>query len=1018
LSLPTGIVTFLFTDVEGSSRQWEERPIAMSDLLAHHDGIIRSVVADHGGHVFSTAGDSFAAAFASAVDAVASAVDAQLRLATQLSGIRVRMGLHTGTAEQRGGDYFGPVLNRGARLRDAGWGGQILLTRATYERVADMQGPSVAFEDLGEHRLRDLSDPEHVYQARAVAMPREFPPIRSLGTYVHNLPTQMTPFVGRTREIEIIAELLDETRHATLLGPGGSGKTRLALQVAVGCVDRYPDGVWLVDLRNLTQPVEVASLVAATLRVAMGGERSTSEQLVDALWFRRLLVVLDNCEHVLAGVSPLVEGLLRRDGQVRLLATSRQRLGLSGESVVPVEPFTVPESGDVDEALACDAAQLFSDRARRARPGFAPAEHAESIIEICRACDGLPLALELAATRIRSVSPEEVAGRLDDQLRVLRSSHMVGDRRHATMESTIRWSWVRLEDEEQALLARASVFRGMWTLDAAERVCGFEPIERDDVLDLVGSLVDTSLVVVDGTGEQTRYRLLAPILQFANQQLDDETKDELQHRRLDYWITRLQPSIGAPFVHQHRIQWERASTLEVDRADLTAAVEWALTSGRYEDAMAIFASAFGDLLMLQGSTSELATDWVAAALEHREQIRPEVLLAALNVATGIAATSVRYDECLSYAQLGVELARTREEQHYFSLSAAVWTGRLGREEEADAMFDDVFLHATDPGLRASALLGKARFGAPGEAWELVQRALELSPLDSLGFWDEPVAVFFVGEAAHEVGRYDVAAEMAQRNLELSRRYAWRAMECQAAADLASVYIEQGHIGEASMLVGATLPIARRLLGPNVFKSILLHRAADLSRLRGEIDTARQYVDELRTAAEEDIGMRILATRQEALIARDGHDLRRARELLDAVAGSARGAGIAWSVVHTARASVELRAGDPDRALEHLQEVLAEPEQCIHRGVLEAVELAAFAFAQQEKTRHAVMLLGAAERARDETGTVVPPPDRPLRDAAIFRTQTALGSDWDTRLAEGRAMSLHEAAAYALGHVRD
>jgi predicted ATPase/DNA-binding SARP family transcriptional activator len=840
----------------------------------------------------------------------------------------------------------------------------------------------------------------------------------------HNLPLSLTSFVGRRLELIELGELLAETRLVTVTGAGGSGKTRFAVEFGREVIGDYPDGVWFVDLRGVDAD-GVAPLVASTLGVITSGDTPIADQLVDALAGRRLLLALDNCEHVLDAVAPFVERLMSREGQVRILATSREPLGVPGEMMIPVRPLPLPESAGLEQVAVSDAVVLFTERAGSAQPGFALEEHVASVFEICRAVDGLPLALELAAARLVVFSPEELAVRLDDQLSILRSSQRAGDLRHATIETTITWSWELLADVERALLGRLSVFHGTWSLEAAEVICGFDPINRYQVLDLVASLVAKSLVVVDRVSRgSTRYRLLEPIRQYAARQTDDQATERLRGRSIDYWSATLAASYdtsGRVVLRNH----EPAMSLEVDQTDVTAVVEWALNAGRFEDAMAILASPFGDLLLLQGSAAEPVTRWTDLALEHRESISPGTLLWALEVAGGIACSVSDNETWLGHATLGIENARSTEERHWFELNAAIATDRLGRHDEAAMMLDRVISQADDPGLRASALLARAEHEVPKQAWILTQRAMEVSPIGSLGWWTEESAAWAIGKAAADSGRYDVAAQMEERSAELSRRCGWRMQECHAIAVLSRVYAARGRLDEAAALIAGAMPEARRILGPNFTALVVLLRAADIARLGGDLSKARGYVEEARRSVERhDIqaqGM-VAATYQAALIARDDQDQANARKLLDGlirrfvVSGQAS-ERVSLSQVHNARASVELRRADPKRALEDLGEVLAESRQLSHLDMVEAVDLVAIAFAQQGRAELAALLKGAIDHARDESCLAIYPPDESLRDEWMRHSQSILIDDWDTSVKRGRAMTLEDAVELATTEAR-
>jgi predicted ATPase/class 3 adenylate cyclase len=1018
-------VSFLFTDIEGSSRLWDEQPAEMSRLLAIHDGIIRSMVGEHDGEVFATGGDSFAVAFASPDSAVRAAVAAQRRLGEDLGDVlRVRMAIHSGKVEEREGGFFGPVLNRCARLRDTAHGGQILLTQGVHDRVDSGQLAGVAFVDLGEHRLRDLSAPERVFQIDAESLPSEFPPIRSLGAFIHNLPMQLTTFVGRSEEINLVDKLLADTRHTTLVGPGGSGKTRLALQVAADSIHHYPDGAWFVDFRDLDDPDQVGNLIASTLRVVLAGDRPVADQVVAALWARKLLLILDNCEHLLEAVAPLVEQFLCREGAIRVLATSREQLGLPGESNVVVGPLPLPTEPNFGQLADFEAVQLFVDRAQKARPGFALDQHVDAAFEICRAVDGLPLALELAAARLRVVSPDELADRLDDQLGMLRTTQKAGDLRHATIEATIAWSWNLLSPAEQSLFARLSVFPGTWSLGAAETICGSEPIDPNQVLDLLAALVDKSLVVPEPIGDgPTRYRLLEPLRQYAASQLEAKAATLLQYRLIDHWSARFAEAvIDVPIGGQRtRQDIEDAKAVEPDRASLVSAVEWALSAGRYEDAMTIFGGPFGDLLYMQGGYFETATRWIDTALEHRRSLPAHVLTAALWAAASIAATAWRNEAWLKYATVGMEIARTTRGREAFAVAAAVAMSRAGERERAFALFDQITAESDDPSMQASALLGKATEESAQQAWELCRQATELSPLDSLGFWDEEGATWIVGLCARDAGHYDLGSEMLKRALDLAQD---SVASVGIAAHLADIHIARGHLDEASTIINEALASARRSFGPDGSAHMIergLLRAVEIARFRGDYRSALEFLSELQQL-ELSVGD-TWRVGQEALLARDRGELDHARKLLAdasrrAEAGDDFFAGIELIFLSGWQAGIDLRVGRPDRACENLKYVLTQYDSLTHSQAVDAVDLTAIAFARLGRAEEAACLMGAVDRQREGTGLVIQPPDQALRTAAVDQVRTMLGDGWEAGYQQGHNMNLDEAVDYAGGHVKE
>jgi predicted ATPase len=516
-SVPSGTVTFLFTDVEGSTRRWQDDPEAMRALLVEHDAILREVIDEHRGLQFKHTGDGVAAAFASAADACAAAVDAQLRLRDVLP---VRMGLHSGEAELRDGDYFGSTLNRCARLMGVAHGGQVLVSAA----VAALVREQVALVDLGEHRLRDLSYPEHVWQVGGGA----FAPLRSLESFPTNLPLQSSSFVGRVREVEAVAALLVDHRLVTLTGVGGVGKTRLAFEVGAALLPRLADGVWVVELAPLAHDEMVLATIAEAVGVPAQTGESLATTLVSRLMSRQLLVILDNCEHVLNPVARLVDRLTTSAPNVRVLATSRELLGIAAERVQAVPPL----------AEGTEAIELFIDRATQSGARFDESER-QAIAEICVRLDGIPLAIELAAARARMMAPSQIAERLDQRFRLLTGGGRTAVERHRTLRATVSWSYELLDQNERSVFQRLSTLTGSFDLQAAEAIAAGGTVESFEVLDAVGHLVDKSMVVAAPAPSGVRYRLLETMRQFAADHLADQPDGaEVQDRHAAFFGDR------------------------------------------------------------------------------------------------------------------------------------------------------------------------------------------------------------------------------------------------------------------------------------------------------------------------------------------------------------------------------------------------------------------------------------------------------------------------------------------------
>jgi predicted ATPase/class 3 adenylate cyclase len=583
-------VTFLMTDIEGSTRLWEELPEAMGPALEAHDAILRDAVMANGGSVVKTTGDGLLATFTETDQALAAAIGGQLGLAVHKWGatgpLRVRMAAHCGPAQARDADYYGPAVNRVARLLAIGHGGQILVSGAASD-LAKRNLPSGAeLLDRGEHRLRDLDRPEHVFQLLAPGLAREFPALRSLNSYRTNLPSQLTSFVGRERELEDVRSMVDDHRLVTLIGTGGTGKTRLMVQVGAERLDRHADGVWLTELASIRDAGMVVREVARCLGVGEEPGRAALDTLTDYLRSKSMLLLIDNCEHLVNVAADLAERLLAACPDLYVMATSREALGVPGEVVFQVPSLTIPgeRRHDADwlaEVIRCEAVRLFVDRATAAVPSFALTPgNASAVVEICRRLDGIPLAIELAAARVTVLSVEEIAEGLSDRFRLLTGGRRTALPRQQTLQALVDWSWDLLTAADQQLLARLSVFAGGWTLESAAAVTrtdddGDQRTARLAILDGLTRLVDRSLVTVDHGGT-TRYHMLETIRQYARDRLLTMGDGvSMRERHVDHFLAFAHTAEQA-LVGPEMIPWLQRTDAEID--NLRAAMEWSFDS--------------------------------------------------------------------------------------------------------------------------------------------------------------------------------------------------------------------------------------------------------------------------------------------------------------------------------------------------------------------------------------------------------------------------------------------------------
>lgn len=581
-ALVSGTVTFLFTDIEGSSLLWEDEPERMRPALARHDALVRAAVVANGGTVVKMTGDGVYAAFDDAVGAITAAVAIQRAFVdsgtTDELALRVRCGLHLGAVERRDDDYFGAPVNRASRIMGAAHGGQILLSKALVDHVRGSLPSRCTVRDLGRLRLKDLALPEHVYQLVHTQLRQDFPALRSLEIVPNNLPQQMSSFIGREREQAEVKRLLAQSRLLTLVGIGGIGKTRLALQAAADAIDAYPDGVWLVELGSIADPLLVPSSVAQVLFVQERTATPLTQTLCNHLKTRRLLLVFDNCEHLIDACAALSASLLMAAPETRILASSREPLHVAGEQCYPVPPLSLPApDADLESLVRAEAVQMFVERVRLQDPGFVLTNRqAPAIAAVCAHLDGIPLALELAAGRVHSLSIEEINVRLKDRFRLLTGGSRAALPHQQTLRATLDWSYELLAGHERAVLNRLAVFAGGFSLAGASFVAADDTTDEIAVIDLISQLVARSLVVAEPNAAGTRYRLLETTRTYALEKLKATGEsDGIDHRHARYFGD-CSVRAADDWLRMPDTDW-RATYLP-ERDNIRAALNWALGS--------------------------------------------------------------------------------------------------------------------------------------------------------------------------------------------------------------------------------------------------------------------------------------------------------------------------------------------------------------------------------------------------------------------------------------------------------
>jgi predicted ATPase/class 3 adenylate cyclase/DNA-binding CsgD family transcriptional regulator len=1004
-ALPTGTVTFLLTDIEGSTRLWESTPDEMTSAVPRHYEILDRAIARHGGArpLEQGEGDSVVAAFSTASDAVAAALDVQRLLQDATPGLRVRMAVHTGQAQLRDAqNYVGNTVIRCARLRSCAWGGQVLVSDAAAGLVADRLPDGAGLVDLGVHRLRDLSRPERVWQLAHAGLLAAFPPIRSLDAFRHNLPPASTPLVGRTRELTELRALVLDRRFLTITGSGGVGKTRLAQQVAADLVEEFADGVVWVELAAVTDPAQVSSVVAAAAGLDEIPGVPSVDVLVSSLRHSRSLLVVDNCEHLLAAVAVLLGRLLDEGPGLHVLATSREQIGVDGETTwrAPSLSLPPPHADDaVGRLLTYDAVRLFVERAGQARPNFAlTPDNALVVTRICERLDGIPLAIELAAARVRNLPIERLADELDQRFRVLTGGARTVMARQRTLLASIDWSYDLLDPGEAAMLRRLSAFVGGFTLDAAEVACADEHLDAYDVLDVLGRLVDKSLVQLDDGS--ARYRLLESIRVYAIDQA--RTAGDLASSRDRHLAWSLQAA--AAWDVEHTIPTVAlAATVEPEYANLLAALEWSL-----DDAPAV--ELLGPLGLIWAARSQFADarQWTERVLDR------------------LSGGSVRWAVAVA---------------HSASAFTAAGGPLFGSEVLASAL--EAASRAGDAWATARLQLhlacDRTLVDPSAENLELFDRALGL--LREVGDEGGVVAALGVAAVLAAVGGRTRRAEAYVRQLERLDLDDYLHAYLRAQGAMLVAY-QTGDFGEAVRVIEASVAAAPP--APRAFLLLMLGQISFSTGDLGGLDRAiaafppREQLggfDGWKIVLE---GCRALATGDMAAAA--------------AAAVEAHGTGGAGSPSANVSAAAALLAagtGEYDVARTILAEgapfdaddaawiIAATPaialigiargdRETVERQVLRDLEvhkdeghvpmlLADFEFlACVTDVERAVRLAAAAARGRDETGLRFRAPlvDETL-DEVLGVARAELGERFDELWSEGTALGWDEAAAYAL-----
>ncbi len=968
--LPAGTVTFLFTDVEGSTKLWEEHPDAMRATLARHDELMRQAIVGHNGVVFKTVGDAFCAAFATASDAVTASFRCQLLLHTEAweapGPLRVRMALHTGEAHQRDSDYFGPTLNRVARLLATACGQQVVLSLTTYQLIRDSLPPDVTLKELGSHRLKDLQRPEQVYQLVHSALRADFPPLKSLNNPAlpNNLPQQLTSFIGREKEMADVKTLLARTRLLTLTGAGGFGKTRLSLQVAADLLAEDADGVWIVEIAPLSEPAQLLLAVAGVFGIVEETGKPLLQRVVDYLKPRHLLLILDNCEHMVETCARLADTLLKGCPHVQILASSREALNIAGEQTYRMPPLSLPRTTQGATAASLsqyEAVRLFVERALSVQPTFAVTNHnAPFVAQLCVHLDGIPLAIELAAARVRSLSVEDITARLDNVFRLLTGGSRTALPRQQTLRALIDWSYDLLSAPEQTLLGRLSVFAGGWELAASEQVCADDDVEAWEMLDLLTGLVDKSLIVYTTREDRAHYKLLETIRQYGHDRLREQGAEAaICARHLEYFLGAAEQT--SPLLAGADQQTWLAH-IEQEHDNYRAALAWALTH-QPESALRL-AIALGQFWFLTGRLSE-----------GREQLAQCLSACPPNDAAPNDLTP------------GNPMPATR----------------LPGAGTAEALPSDALPPDDLTTLRARALREIGRLMVEQGDYEPARQALEecLPVFEARGDKRRAAVVFnSLGVIAMRENRFADVGALCGASLALHREIENRQGVISTLNNLALLACEQGKYDEARPLYEESLALCRAGGEPRSLITVL-GNLGDVLHEQGDNEAARILIEESLAIGQalEDTWYQAYSLLGLAVIAQEEGEHEQARGLAEQCLAMVREIGDRFEIASALHLLGEAACSlaEYDRAQALLEESLDAYHQMGNKkGVAHLLEsFAGLCFARQppaaqeaapSQTLATIRLLAAADALRGEIGSPQSPVEQRIHEALLVRVK--------------------------------
>ena len=1008
--LPTGTVTFLFTDIEGSTKLAREYPERWEALQARHHAILRGAIESNHGIVFQIIGDGFCAAFHTAGDALNAAHQAQRALnqtsevseTSEVLAIRVRMGIHTGEAEAHEHEYHGYLsLSLVQQLMSAGHGGQVLVSGATEYLLREGLPKDVSLRDLGKHNFKNVHQPVRIFQVVAPDLPNDFPALRTFDILPNNLPAQLTSFIGREHELADIKKLLHDAHMLTLTGPGGTGKTRLSIQAANEVLDQYPNGVWLVELAPILDPLLVPRTTAIAVGLRDEPQRPVIDMLCDYLREKQMLIILDNCEHLVDACAQMADRLMHAAPKARILASSREALGIAGEITYQVPSLALPDLGhlpSVESLSQYEAVKLFIDRAAAAVSTFTVTnDNAPALAQICHRLDGIPLAIELAAAKVRVLSLEQIAKRLDDRFRLLTGGSRAALERHQTLRAAIDWSYNLLSPAEQTLFRRLSVFIDGWTLEAAESVCVGEstssvvPFEDDirskDVLNLLEHLIHKSLVITEEARHESRYRMLETMRQYAHEELVEAgERDALREGHLDYFL-QFAETAAPHLIRPEQLEW--LAQLDADHENLRLVLEWSLSKETAEPSLRLCA-ALGRFWYLRSFWLE-GSKWMQSALskpaQNPSQVEKAARVRALYLDADLAYQLDDLERLKTSAELSLALAQEGSDQRDIAISRFMAGLALDGRDDAHARL-------------------------------LMEQSLaEFRELDD-PYWESMSyrCLRYILERQEKMK----FSEITIQSLELARKAGERLNLAKALVDYADWHYCSNRVNEAKKYLEEADTLFRQM-GSNISRAP--YWLAEIARLNGDYEEARSLYTELQERYRLLGGkfFRSWAIVGLGQVATEKGNLAQAQAYLEEALAIARELGLYEYIMY--------RLAILGNIL-YLQGNIEGAKQKFMEGIHLAKGRGSFPKANflvlmlhsiyREKPESTARILGIIDNSRREMDDPMDPLfKRNYYDRAEAHARTVLGdAAFESAFAEGQKMSLDEALDLALKTVEE